>query len=367
VGRSIAQAENTTELSGYVKSKFKKGLFIFEPGFRTQYYASLSTFVPEPRLAIKFSANEKLRFKGAAGVYSQNLMSANSDRDVVNLFYGFLSGPSNLQEELIKEDGTVSDITHSLQRANHLILGTEYDLGDHIKINVEGYIKDFRQLTNMNRNKVFDDSPENWFRPDVLKKDFVVETGTARGVDVVVKYEDKKKYFWAVYSLGKVDRWDGVQTYSPVFDRRHNVNLVLSYKFGNGKTHISIEGDTTQKKNIYELTARWNLGTGFPFTQTQGYYQQQDFADGINTDVTTTNGELGVIYDDLNEGRLPTYHRLDINVRRAWDLKNGTKIEGNAGVTNAYNRKNIFYVDRLSNERVNQLPVLPTIGFSWTF
>jgi hypothetical protein len=367
VGRTIEQNENTTELAGYLDYKFTKGLFIFEPSFRAHYYASLSTFSPEPRLGMKVNATEKLRFKMAAGVYSQNLMSANSDRDVVNLFYGFLAGPDNLQDEATDEEGNERDITHSLQRANHLIVGTEYDITDHINLNVEAYVKDFRQLTNMNRNKVFDDSPDNFFRPDVLKKDFIIETGMARGVDFVIKYQNKRKYFWAVYSIGKVDRWDGFQTYSPVFDRRHNVNFVASYRFGQGKEYTDENGEKQRKQEVYEFTARWNLGTGLPFTQTQGYYELQDFGDGINTDVATTNGELGIIYADINEGRLPTYHRMDFNIKRSWEFKNDTKLEANLGVTNAYNRQNIFYVDRITNERVDQLPFLPSLGINWAF
>ncbi|PKO95644.1 MAG: TonB-dependent receptor, partial [Bacteroidetes bacterium HGW-Bacteroidetes-9] len=98
VGRAIDQTENTTELAGYVKYKMTKGKFLFEPGLRLQYYASLSNFSAEPRLAMKYNLSDNIRIKMAGGFYSQNLISANSDRDVVNLFYGFLSGPDNLQE-----------------------------------------------------------------------------------------------------------------------------------------------------------------------------------------------------------------------------------------------------------------------------
>ena len=49
-------------------------------------------------------------------------MSASSDRDVVNLFYGFLSGPDNLQEKFIEEDGTVRELKHNLQKATIFIL-----------------------------------------------------------------------------------------------------------------------------------------------------------------------------------------------------------------------------------------------------
>ena len=59
-----------------------------------------------------------------------------------------------------------------------------------------------------------------------------------------------------MYSLGKVLRWDGIRTYSPLFDRRHNINLVGTQNFGEG----------------WEVNVRWNFGSGLPFTQTQGYY-----------------------------------------------------------------------------------------------
>ncbi len=354
VNRLIEQNENTTELSGYIDYKLIKGLLVINPSFRAQYYASLDNFSPEPRLGIKYNLNEDFRLKFAGGLYSQNLISANSDRDVVNLFYGFLSGPSNLQDELVQEDGTTRDVTHSLQKATHAIAGFEYDLGKFFTVNVEGYYKWFTQLTNMNRNKIYDDNPDTYQIPDVVKKDFIVETGEAKGVDVVFKYSTDRLYLWSVYSLGKVDRWDGIQTYAPVFDRRHNVNFIATYFL--------------DKDHKWEVNARWNFGSGLPFTQTQGYYHNVDFSQGIGTDLTTTNSDaLDILYAPINEGRLPAYHRLDITAKRYIELKNDTEMELTASVTNAYSRQNIFYVDRVTNDKVYQLPVLPSLGFSWTF
>ena len=118
----------------------------------------------------------------------------------------------------------------------------------------------------------------------------------------------------------------------------------------------------------WEFSARWNLGSGFPFTQTAGFYESIDFLDGISTDYTTTNGDLGIIYDeDLNGGRLPYYHRLDIGAKRMIVFNNKNKIDITASVTNVYNRENIFYFDRVRYERVNQLPVLPSISVSYSF
>ncbi len=354
VGRTINQDANTTEIGAYFDYKINRGLLIINPGFRAQYYASLGDFSPEPRLGLKFNVNENLRIKAAGGVYSQNLIAANSDRDVVNLFYGFIAGPDNLQDQIITPDGE-KERKHSLQKATHAIAGFEQDLGKHVSINVEGYYKWFNQLTNINRNKVYNDNSDNLDKPDVLKKDFIIETGTARGVDAVLKYSTDRLYIWFVYSLGKVDRWNGVDTtYAPIFDRRHNINFVGTYFL--------------DKDHKWEVDVRWNFGSGLPFTQTRGYYHNIDFTSGIGTDITTSNtNDLGLIFADLNSGRLPTYHRLDLSIKRTIEISETSKMEINASVTNAYSRKNIFYVDRITSEKVYQLPVLPSIGFNWRF
>ena len=74
------------------------------------------------------------------------------------------------------------------QKAQHLVGGIEFDLTKHVVLNVEGYYKNFNQLTNLNRSKIFDDTEENSSRPDELKKDFVVESGTAKGLDISLSY-----------------------------------------------------------------------------------------------------------------------------------------------------------------------------------
>jgi hypothetical protein len=243
---------------------------------------------------------------------------------------------------------------HSLQTAQHLISGFEFDLTERLNLNVEGYFKNFTQLTNPNRNKLFADNAANADVPEVLRKDFIVETGKAYGVDVVLKYEERFTYIWLVYGYGNVDRWDGFRWYDPVFDRRHNVNLVVSQGLGR-------EGD-------WEVSARWNLGSGLPFTQTQGFYQPPNVIDGIASDYVVSNSnDLGIQFAGLNEGRLPAYHRLDMSIRREFEFENGQTLEGSAGVTNLYSRDNVFYVNRVTGERVDQLPFLPSISVDWHF
>ncbi|MFH1119442.1 MAG: TonB-dependent receptor [Bacteroidota bacterium] len=346
--------ENTTEAAGYVRYKMTRGKLLFEPGFRFQYYASLPNFSPEPRLAIKYNLTNSIRLKMAAGFYSQNLISANSDRDVVNLFYGFLSGTKDLQE---KFNG--KEVKHKLQKAQHIILGVELDPLPEMTINVEVYYKNFSQLTNTNRNKIFPDiKPYNdpsdpYYREDYYRKDFIIENGNANGFDISIKYDKRKIYFWAVYSLAYVNRFDGKIEYVPHYDRRHNVNLVSSYRFGN--------------ELAWEFNARWNLGSGFPFTQTAGEYEKLLFELGAGTNYLTNNGQLGILYGEYNKARLPFYHRLDLSLMRRFRIGEHGMLELNLSITNVYNRDNIFYVNRLTGEKIYQLPVMPSLGLSMGF
>lgn len=355
LGRVIQQEATSTEIAGYVKTKlvFLNRKLILEPSFRLHHYASLGQMSPEPRFSAKYNITGWMRFKLASGIYAQNLLAANSDRDVVNLFYGFLFTPDDLQDYYSPQSGDpyTTPVKGKLQKANHLITGLEFDVFKYIDINVEGYQKMFTFLTSINRDKIVDETTHPNF-PDYQKKDVIVETGYARGFDVVVKYDVKRFYFWVTYSFAYNRRWDGQREYFPVFDRRHNVNLVTSY--------------TLDKKKRWEVNARWNMGTGFPLTPTQGYYQQLNMGNYMGN-YTTQNGSLGYVAGDLFSQRLPDYHRLDITVKYKYNWSEHAIVEITGGATNVYNRANIFYFDRVTFKRKDQLPILPNINIGLTF
>lgn len=339
LGLKIEQNNNTTELSGFIVYKhiFNEKL-ILEPSLRLQYYASLPAFSPEPRVSLKYNLTESIRLKAAAGLYSQNFISTKSDQDVVNLFTGFLTAPDGQLYDINGEP-----VNSNLQRASQAVIGVEADLMDNLELTVEPYFKNFGQLININRSKLLPTDPN-----------FEIEQGQAYGIDFLVKYDYRNFYLWVAYSLGYVTRDNGEQQYAPHFDRRHNLNVVASYSWGKDKS--------------WEVDARFNFGSGFPFTLTQGFYEQINFLDGINTNYTTQNGDLGIVYDDsLNTGRLPYYHRVDIAIKKKIQIAENSMLELNASVINVYNRENIFYFDRVNYERVNQLPILPSVGASLTF
>ena len=360
-GKHISQHEPSTNLSMFATYKWNAGKWLIDPGVRLVYYASLGELSPEPRIAAKYNATDHLRFKLAAGLYSQIFLDARSDNDIVNLFSGFLTGSADLN----KPDYFMGEKRNCVQKAKHLVVGAEYDLTEHITLNAEFYYKHFDQLLNANRNKIYDDNSDYgkptlgngaanpYYQPEYLRKDYIIEEGYATGFDFSVRADLERLYLWATYSLGYVERTNEVQTYNPHYDRRHTVNILATYALGEWRE--------------WEVSARWTFGSGFPFTQTQGVFSQVLFGDGIVSDYIQENGEYSLHYAELYKGRLPSYHRLDIGVKRKFSLGTRSILELSLSATNLYSRENIFYFNRTTFERVNQLPILVSAGATMTF
>ena len=357
--KRISLKEPSPVLSVFATYKFTSGRWLFDPGFRLAAYTSqtVNDVSPEPRLAAKWNATDKLRFKFAGGFYSQLFLDARSDNDIVNLFTGFLTGSSELNLPEYFKGNAVSSY---VQKAKHVIIGTEYDVADYITLNAEVYLKYFDQLLNANHDKMYSDTDPDYnqpsspyYREEYLRKDYIIENGYATGIDISATFDLDQLYLWATYSLGFVSRTNEVTTYHPHYDRRHTINLLATYKFG---TH-----------NDWEVSGRWSFGSGFPYTQTQGVFQQLVFGDDIVNDYSRENGEYGLYYAELYTGRLPSYHRLDLGIKKRFAIGRRSILDLSLSATNAYSRQNIFYFNRMTYERVNQLPLLVSFGMNFTF
>lgn len=319
--------------------------FVLEPSLRVQYYSSLSKFSPEPRLGMKYNLTNNVRLKAAAGIYTQNIISTKSDRDIVNFFNGFLLSPD---QEIKNTNG--ESVNNTLQTAYHVLGGIEVDIKD-VELNLEPWYKNFTRNIELNRVK-----------KNVGDADFTAGDGEAYGVDLSAKYNKGRIFIWTVFSYQHIvyktlvaqsvlDEPE-VQSYPPPFDRRFNMNLVGSYNAG--------------KKRNWDISLRYNLGSPFPFTQTQGFYEGLNPT--VGTNVPGENGNLNIIYaEQLNGGRLSWYHRLDLSVKRKFMLSKTSNIESTLSITNVYDRNNIFYIQRTENTRIYQLPIFPSINLTWNF
>jgi hypothetical protein len=269
----------------------------------------------------------------------------------VNIFQGFYISPAYIQNTFRGKY-----IDDKIQLAWHAVGGLNYLGPKNLKLSIEAYIKDYYRMINYNRYRLYDivfnvDIGNDF--PEYLSRFFVFEKGLAYGIDLMADWATQNWTFYLAYSLGYVTRQDEFISYAPHFDRRHNLNFVGGYKLG--------------VKRDWDIKARWNLGSGFPFTQTYGLYESLMTGNGRFTLDPQVSGKLGIWYADLNGGRLPWYHRLDLSVQKTWRFHNSNSLELNLRIMNLYNRRNVFYIDRLTMKRVDQLPVLPTLGISWRF
>lgn len=355
-GVDQSQMENTNNISGYVTYKIAKGKWLMDPGLHYIFYSSLSTSSLEPRLSAKYNATDKFRLKMAGGLYSQIFLDARSSNDIVNLFSGFLTGSGALYKPHTFQGEAV---TSCVQKSQHIVLGAEYDFSNHFTGNLEVYVKNFSFLLDANRNKRFDPNDAAYQvggayeKPEKLLTDYIIEQGIAYGSDLSLCYDVDWLYVWATYSLGWVKRTDDDLTYTPHYDRRHTINLLTTLRLG--ETHQ------------WEISGRWSYGSGYPFTPTQGMYESINFDNGIGTDYVIDNGTYGIAYGEYNSARLPNYHRLDISAKRRFSIGKRSILDLNLSVTNVYNRNNIFYFNRVTFARIDQLPILWSVGLTFNF
>lgn len=336
---TISQNDFTTEMAAFMRFKYQFNKFIVQPGFRLHYYASQGQFSPEPRVGLKYLWSDNFRLKMGGGLYSQNLISLANNQDVVQLFSGFLVGP---ETTLYRGDSKVP-VKSRLQKANHIVAGFEWEPFKLFSVSVEGYQKTFNQLISLNRNKRKATDP-----------DFLVEEGSAMGLDFAFAYKPSSFDIGLSYSLASVYETSNMVRFPTIFDRRHSLNFLFSYLSGKSKQ--------------WKWGAHWYVGSGFPFTQTQGFFENNNLTDLLQTDIIRGNYPLGTLLaDEINGGRLSYYHRLDLSIQYMHKLNKFAYIESTFAVTNVYNRQNVFYLERISNQRVNQLPVIPSINLTVGF
>jgi len=138
-------------------------------------------------------------------------------------------------------------------------------------------------------------------------------------------------------------------------------------------THLRLESDLSTPWDNTSKLPDVDSGTGLQILGDRLVYPQYDFqsfnpnSGTTQPDYTTENGTLGLIYGDLFGGRLPYYHRLDIDAKYNLFFGENSKLVFDASIINVYDRQNVFYVDLVTNEVVYQLPIMPSFGMTFYF
>jgi hypothetical protein len=222
------------------------------------------------------------------------------------------------------------------EQADHFVLGISGNLTEQSTLNAEMYYKNYGSLVVYNRDKI-----------EATDPDYIKGKGASYGAELSVRAHYPIVDLYAVYSISWARIDNSGLVYYPRYDRRHHINLMAITRPLKGMT----------------ATVRWEFGSGFPFSQTVGYFDRLTLDNALPGRFELETGSPYIILGPKNAARLPSYHRMDISVGYTFSVF-GFDCSAGADLLNTYNNKNIFYFDRKTGERVNMLAFFPSVSLT---
>ncbi len=277
-----------------------------------------------------------------------NLAWAPGPRSALRLGWGRFHQPQGPQD-LQVEDGVTA--VFPAQRAEHLSVHFDRAFGDGVSLGFAAYSKRMSRL----RPRY-----ENIFNPLVLFPEIEADRvlvspagGRAKGIEMTLSVDRGGAFGWrAGYALARAeDEIDG-RAVPRSRDQRHTLNLVVHRRFG----------------SAWDIALAGQYHSGWPTTSVQAESVQNP--DGSST--------LRALMGPRNAARLPPFHRLDVRVRRRFQIGRGA-LDAFLEITNLYGRDNVCCVDgfrylpqpdgtvRVERQESFWLRQAPVFGLTWEF
>jgi hypothetical protein len=243
-------------------------------------------------------------------------------------------------------------------RSDQLQTGVEW-FGDEWYAALEGFWRRFRGVATNN----FAQDPNDPY-DDLLGGD-----GLSYGADAVVRKDAGRVTGFVTLSWLKAEREfpdfltgeaaPPAISYPPIFDRRFEIDLVMRFPL----------------VKQWQGGLRWNLGSGLPYTRPIGSYLMYEYHLDDNRrvlDERPDSATVAVLLGQRNAARYPSYHRLDVSVRKTFTKSWGT-LTPHLDILNVYNRKNVLFyfydyqATPATRSGISMFPFLPTVGVEVTF
>ena len=304
-------------------------------GIRGYYFKSKKYFSAEPRLSVKINLSDEFSLNAAYAIAHQflHLIERNDISLPTDLWY-----PS-------------SDKINPSRSAQY-VLGAQYNLfNKQYVFSVEGYYKDMEDLYEFKSSPVFKTG-------ESIADNLTQGKGEAYGIEFFANKTAGNFSGWIGYTLSwtrrKFSELNNGKVFYPRYDRRHDISVVLTYQFNDN----------------WNAGLTWTYATGQGYTVPDAQYQFQSI--GIQD---LTNIQFN--FSQRNSFRLPSYHKLDLNISYKFDLLN-FHMQTYLSLLNVYNRHNpfAFYptIERGDNStqisRLNQIslfPFIPAFGINMEF
>ncbi|MES2178279.1 MAG: TonB-dependent receptor plug domain-containing protein [Gemmatimonadota bacterium] len=280
-----------------------------------------------PRVSMKYWLDRNLAVTAAAGSYAQWMHSLGREEEPIQPIQFWIA----------------SDSTLPVSRSHDAIVGVERWMNPTRFFHVEAFYKRYDDLL----------TPNPYNDAGVRGDEFYRARGASYGADVMLRQLDGGPFSgWLAYtySVSTRERADGLR-YFPTQDRRHNLNLVGSWRSG-----------------AYTLGARANIASGLPGTPLIGGYIRARYDPIARRWTPDATFDEQVIPGEYNSVRFPKYSRIDVSATRAGRMW-GASVSPYLSVVNLLNAHNpagflYDYSTRSNRASVPNLPFAPTLGVS---
>ncbi|HEY0652459.1 MAG TPA: TonB-dependent receptor [Chryseosolibacter sp.] len=329
------RAKNASEFSLYLEDDWeiarllKVNLGLHNSWFAVdgQHYSSL-----QPRLAMRVMITSQLAWKSSYSWMTQYIhLLTNSG----------IGLPTDLWVPATKRVEP--------QRSTLFSTGLTLMLADKYELNVEAYDKVMLGVLEYQEGANYLDVTSDW------QDKVVTGEGKSKGIEFFAHRKTGKISGWIGYTLSwnnrKFEELNEGKWFPYRYDRRHDVELVTSYK----------------PAPMKDFALSWVFASGNAITMPrQTYNQPFEFKLWQIIDPV-------VHYGDRNSFRMKPYHRLDVSYtvrkKKKWGERSWT-----FSVYNLYNRKNPFFIqlsyDSYQHKQFKQyslFPIIPSIAYAFKF
>ena len=324
-----------TEQSVYDNDGFPTGEIInYKKGESIAKYSNW-----EPRVSLRYKLNETQSLKFSFANTAQYLQLATTSG---------ASFPSDLWVPVSKRIKP--------GRANQIAFGYFRNFKANVyEFSAEAY---YKSLTNQIEFK----PGANLLLNANLENEMIFGKGKAYGLELFFQKKEGRLTGWIGYTISRTDRTfaelNQGKTFPYRYDRTHDLSIVGSYKIN--------------KK--WDFSAVFVYGTGNALTLPVGRLTYNLGFNGTLNQPIFTNVDL---YGAVNDFRLPSYHRLDINFNYTPKPKSTKKFKSNwnFGLYNVYNRYNPYFIylnvnedtQKIQGKKVFLFPIVPSINWNIKF
>ncbi len=238
------------------------------------------------------------------------------------------------------------------QTANKVSAGVYFTFARDYSVSVEGYYKWMDNLLDYADEYYLLPPETDWFGK------LTTGEGRSRGIDFKIAKEFGRLSGHVAYSLlwadRRFDNRNGGRWFPARYDNRHKINVMVNWKIN----------------DKWELSGAWTGMSGNRITLPLQVWEDPLLAPWHYDMFLAT---------DVNNFRLPFYHRLDVSARRftrrgfwTFSLYNAYCNMNTIGVMHDYSGR--FDFDSNGNivsypafQKIKLIPIIPSVSYTWTF